>query len=735
MRKFFTLVPALWALAPLSRAVETRTWQQDAFSDFEKGTLKRLSLGSDGRLSLAPSAKEMLDSSTPYLWSAAEDSKGNVYAGGGGPGASTAKLFLIDRGGKSRTLAELPGMEIHAIAVDRRDRVYAATSPDGKIYRMAANGKPEVFYDPKSKYVWAMAFDGKGNLCVATGDQGEIHRVGADGKGSVFFKTEETHARSLAIDANDNIIVGTEPGGLILRVSPAGEGFVLYQAAKREITAVGVASNGVIYAAGVGNKTPSSPILPPPSPVPATAAPSPATPGAQAVQRVPVAPVPPPTLGSAPASISGGSEVYRIDTDGFSRKVWSDNQEIAYAIGFDMQGRPLVGTGNKGNLYRLDSDILATLLLNFSPTQITAISSGHSDAVHVVTGNIGKVYRVGPGLEKDGYFESEPLDAGFFSYWGRLTVHSVTKGGRIAVETRSGNLDRPQKNWSPWAPLKIEGDGGRIASPPARFVQYRATLSEGPGRSPELTGVEVAYLAKNVPPVIEQIEIAPANFKFPAQTTVPAPSQQTLTLQPLGQRKRTPSTAVSLDSTSVSMSYSKGSIGARWAAKDDNGDTLAYKVEIRGENEKEWKPLKDKVREKYFSWDSTAFSDGWYRVRVTATDAPSNPPGQALSNSLESDLFLIDNTPPQVIGLAASASGGRLTARWKVKDAHNIVAKAEYALDGGEWLVVEPVTKLSDSQELDYVLEIANIAPGEHTIAVRVTDDYDNQAVEKAVVR
>ena len=735
MRKFSTLVAALWALAPLSRAVETRTWQQDAFSDFEKGTLKRLSLGSDGRLSLAPSSKELLDSSTPYLWSAAEDSKGNVYAGGGGPGASTAKLFVIDRGGKSRTLAELPGMEIHAIAVDRRDRVYAATSPDGKVYRLASNGKPEIFYDPKSKYVWAMAFDGKGNLYVATGDQGEVHRVGADGKGSVFFKTEETHARSLAIDGGDNVIVGTEPGGLILRISPAGEGFVLYQAAKREITAVGVASNGVIYAAAVGNKTPSSPVMPPPSPVPAAPAPSPATPGVQGVQRVQLAPVPPPTLGSSSASISGGSEVYRVDTDGFARKVWSDNQEIAYAIGFDAQGRPLVGTGNKGNLYRLDSDILSTLLLNLSPTQITAISSGRSDAVHVVTGNIGKVYRVGPATEKDGYFESEPLDAGFFSYWGRLTVHSEAKGGKIAIETRSGNLDRPQKNWTPWAPVKIEGDGGRIASPPARFVQYRATLSEGSGGSPELTGIEVAYLPKNVPPIIEQIEITPANYKFPAATAAPAASQPALTLQPLGQRKRTTSTTVSLDSTSVSMNYAKGVIGVRWAAKDDNGDTLQYKMEIRGENEKEWKPLKDKVREKYFSWDSSAFPDGWYRVRVTATDAPNNPPGQALSNSLESDLFLIDNTPPQVIGLAASASGGRISARWKAKDAYNIVAKAEYALDGGDWLVVEPVTKLSDSQELDYVLEIPNVAPGEHTLAVRVTDDYDNQAVEKAVVR
>ncbi len=124
--------------------------------------------------------------------------------------------------------------------LDSKDEVYAATDPDGKIYKIGADGKPKLFYDPHQKYIWAMAFNSKGDLFVATGDQGEIHRVTPSGTGSVFFKTEETHARSLAIDAKDNLIVGTEPSGLILRISPAGQGFVLYQSPKREITSIAV---------------------------------------------------------------------------------------------------------------------------------------------------------------------------------------------------------------------------------------------------------------------------------------------------------------------------------------------------------------------------------------------------------------------------------------------------------------------------------------------------------------
>ncbi len=141
------------------------------------------------------------------------------------------------------------------------------------------------------------------------------------------------------------------------------------------------------------------------------------------------------------------------------------------------------------------------------------------------------------------------------------------------------------------------------------------------------------------------------------------------------------------------------------------------------------------MKERYLSWDSTAFPDGEYRLRVSASDLPGNPPAEALSASMVSDPFLVDNTPPRIAGLAASASGGKLHAAWSAADALSDIKKAEYSLDGGDWTLVAPVSGLSDSHELDYDLTLDHLAAGEHTLAVRVQDDYDNQAVEKAVVR
>jgi sugar lactone lactonase YvrE len=575
MKTIRLLLVALGALAT-GFAVDTHFWQHGDRADFESGTLKNLSLRADGRMFLAPQFTEVFDSSTPYLWTLAIDSKGNIYTAGGGTGSGTARVFVIDRNGKSRMFAELDGLEIHSIVLDGKDEIYAATDPDGKVYKIGSDGKPRLFYDPHQKYIWAMAFDSKGNLFIATGDQGEIHRVTPAGVGSVFFKTEETHARSLAMDAQDNLIVGTEPSGLILRVSPAGDGFVLYQSPKREITAVAVTSDGAIYASSVGNKTAVAQAAPAPQP-----APSPVIPGAT-VGNARVTPV----TGGPGQSIAGGSEVYRINPDGSPRKVWSSAQDVVYAIGFDGGGLPLVGTGNRGKIYRLDSDTVSTLLVDAPPTQVTGFGRAPKGGdLYAITGNIGKVFRIGPAFEKKGTFESPVLDAGAFTYWGRVSYRGL---GKITVYTRSGNRSHPESNWSPWTLVQGEATAascescgaGRTGSPSARFLQYKIDLTPATGQpEPEVSYVEVAYLPKNVAPEVTAIDITPDNYRFPVQTLSITPSTS-ITLPPIGQQKNVSSAGDG--NISQTLNYAKGFEGARWLASDENGDSLVYRVEIRG---------------------------------------------------------------------------------------------------------------------------------------------------------
>ncbi len=594
----------------LCLAGDTRTWTESDFPSFQKGNLKNLSIRSDGRLTLAPKTMELYDSSTAYLWTLARDSRGNIYTAGG-PGA---KLFRIAPGGKSEMVAEFDALEIHAIAVDSKDRIYVGTAPDGKVYRVTSAGKSEELYNPKQKYIWSMLCDRADNLYIATGDQGDVHRVTSDGKGQVFFKSDETHVRSIAIDHEGNLIVGTEPGGLVIRVSPKGEGFVLYQMPKREVTALAIGPKNEVYAAAVGTK--SAPVLAPVAPV--TPAPPRPTSGNIALGQLPNPPAAP---SLSPTTIPGGSDVYRIPAQESPEKLWSGAQDIVYALAFDSNGRLLVASGNKGALYRIENRTLYSTLASFPVAQITALLPAKDGAIFAATGNVGKVFRVGPGLENEGSIESDVFDSGGFSTWGRLSFAAELHGGKVTLSARSGNLDRPQQNWSPWAPSDL--------APAARFLQWKATLvASADNASPSLDSVSAAYLRKNATPRIDEIEITPANYKFPPPSVpLTISSNASITLPPLGAPA---APAKNLDTSgpsfTPSMQYAKGALGVRWSESDENGDTLIHRIEIRGEKEHNWILLRDKVYEKYYSFDSTAFPDGDYRIRITASDSPSNTP-------------------------------------------------------------------------------------------------------------
>ncbi|HEX7361021.1 MAG TPA: hypothetical protein VF283_11090 [Bryobacteraceae bacterium] len=719
----------LAASATLCFAVETQVWEQAEPSEFEHGILHEVSVRSDGRVTLAPVFKELDSTNVPYLWAVAQDSKGTLYYGGGAPTGATAKVIALPPGGNPRMFAELTGLEVHALAVDAEDRVYAAVDPNAKIYRIGPGGKPHLFFEPKAKYIWAMAFDRAGNLFVATGDAGLIYKVTPDGEGSVFFDTGETHVRSMIVDAAGNLIVGTEPSGLVMRVTPQGKGFVLYQTDKREVTAV-AEHDGEIYAAAVGNKN---------APAPANRVLAllsrPPAPSHTGVQTVTIPARRTIQARMLHAELSGGSDLYRIASDGYAERIWKSSSALIYAITFDKEGRPLLGTGNKGVIYRVDSDHLSTRLLNAPPSQVTAFLQGKNGVVYATTGNVGNVYAIGPGLAQTGTVTSQTFDAHDFSYWGKLHLLADLRGGAIGVETRSGNTSNPQNRWSAWSKVALSSDGGQIESPPARFLQYRLKLACGGADSPELSAVDVAYLPKNIAPKVRAIEIGPYNYReAPGSTSEeakePSGSPASVTLPAMGQKASSSAPAANVETPGAEvLQYRKGYLTLRWSASDANGDPMLYKVEIQSRSPKTsyWRLLKARIRDGHYSFDTDTLPDGKYVARVTASDAPANTPQTALHSSLASGVFVIDNTPPVWTLDSMVKNGSNRTLKLTAKDALSWVVKAEYSINGGPWKQLAPLGKVSDARELDYELtgKAGQIA------AVRVFDENDNVAVRQ----
>lgn len=733
MIRIVSCVALVGLLSLVLPAGETSTWTQSSVEDFLKGKREKIALRSDGALQLAPALKEILDPSSNAIWAIASDSQGTLYTASPAPEGGQVRVHRVVPGKPGEVLANLEGLTAFSMALDNKGRVYVAVSPQSKIFRIE-NGQATVFCELPVEYVWDMRFASNGDLYVATGDKGVIYKVNVAGEPSVFFETEETHVRTLLLDDKGNVYAGTSPGALVLRVHPNGEGFVLYQSDREEITALASDSEGNLYAAALGTKRSlPAPRITPPAPAPA---PQPQQQGGQnqdaARPQAQQQPAPP-----APRTpLSGGSQVIRLDTNGFPSVVWESDREYVYALALNSKGRLVAGTGNSGELYEIEGPGKSTALLSAPADQITALLPLANGGVAFATSNIGRLYQAGPELEEQGYIESDVLDSSFFAHWGRMSVVGEHGGGTISVSARSGNVNRPQKNWTPWSSPVGVGEEQVVNAPPARYFQWRAELRRGNGDGPVLREVTVAYRNRNVPPRIVTSEATPPNYAFPPRNLTIAPSDK-ITLTPLSAKSRSSSSSAKPTSQSgaLGMNYSKGSVGVRWLAEDANNDNLTYRLEIRQTSGGNWLGLVDNLNEPQYSWDSTSWPDGRYEVRITASDKESNPPDEALEATAVTDSFLVDNSKPEIAGLSASRGSGNVVVRWKATDALSQIRGAEYSLNGKDWTRVEPKNGISDARSLDYELTL-NPAPAAGAVfTVRVRDEFDNEAVASVVVQ
>jgi sugar lactone lactonase YvrE len=729
----------LWQIRT-AMAERTRYWRQSSFEDFEKGVARGVALRSDGRLILAPRFTQVADPNLAYLWVLRTDSKGQLYAGGG----SNAKVYRFDDKGTGTAIFDSPELTVQAMAFDSRDNLYIGTSPDGKVYRVTPRGERSVFFEPKTKYIWDLVVDASGSVFVATGDKGEIFLVSPDGISELFYRSTDTHIRSLALDPKGNLIAGTEPYGRIVRIdrsapapkdkSAGRDGFVIFETDRKEVTALLFDSQGNLYAASIGEKprtplpqTQVQPIVPQTT---ISTGGQVATAQVVPVQTTPFAPFP---------ALVGGSEVYRITPDGAPEVLWSSREDLVYSLAFSPSGKLLLGTGNKGQVVRLEGNRIHATLPKTAAAQVTGMLVTPGGKVFVATSNPGKLFALGPEYEAEGTFESQPFDARVFSQWGRLTWwgEDGATNGSVEFYVRSGNTSSPEKHWSPWSGPYKDPKGEIVNCPPARFLQWKAVLKNPPGsdgRSPavNISWVSVAYLPKNIAPSVDAIVVQNPNVRvqgFPSQ-----PQQQQTAQLRLPPVAGAPGSQPSASSSGQQQRFEappqgfvqRGFYSVLWSAHDDNDDDLVYSVYFRGEGETQWKLLRDRVEQKFLSWESTSLPDGAYVLKIVASDAPSNPPDQALSSERISDRFEVDNTPPAVEGLRAEPANPGTRIRFVARDSFSRIARAEYSLNAGDWMLVFPVDRLSDAPTETYEILLKDLPAGEHTLAVRVFDQFEN---------
>jgi hypothetical protein len=246
----------------------------------------------------------------------------------------------------------------------------------------------------------------------------------------------------------------------------------------------------------------------------------------------------------------------------------------------------------------------------------------------------------------------------------------------------------------------------------------------------------LAYLPQNSPPVVRSISVS-TQSSTPAQAAKPtsnaaSSAAYSVTVTDSGDASSATSTGTpvqTLPRASVQQ------ISIAWQADDPDGDKLVFAVYFRGEDETQWKLLKAGLHENSLAFDADVLADGKYYFRVTASDRESNPPSTAREAQLVSAPVMIDNTPPTVTVGTVRYSGGSAHIEWEARDAASSLRHCEYSLDAASWVPVEAADGVIDSPHENFVLDLANLSPGEHLVAIRVADSANNTAVAKVILK
>jgi hypothetical protein len=734
-RQSFGAALAVGLLAVCTVSAAPGFWQAATQADFLRGDVDQLSIDEHGRLTLGPEVTRIHDTGVPFVWTALPAADGSMFLGTGNDG----KVIRVDRGGQGAVFYDSPEMEVHALAGGPAGAIYVGTSPDGRIYKVDAKGQATTFFDPDDKYIWSLTVDRQGNVFAATGDKGTVYKISPEGKGEKFFATKAMHAVSLAFDANSQLLVGTGSPGRVFRVDGAGKGFLVLDTTYQEVHAIRVDPKGTIYAAaqsgrssGGGSDDRTDP--PPPPPV------APTIPNVSteitsfAVVDVPAATQSSPASGAAAGRGPTGA-VYRVQADGLWDEVWAPRDDVPYDVVIEPDGTLLVATGAKGKLFRLSGDPVRAVLLTRVPAQQATMIARANDRTYVVTANPGLLMALSATRAARGTYESDVKDAKFVSTWGVMAWRaSVPAGAKVEVFSRSGNTRTPDEAWSEWAGPYANAEGSQIASPKARYLQWRAVLT-GTSTSPVLTSVNAAFLPRNIRPRVTSITVHPPGVVFQkpfssGETEIAGLDDDTPDRRNSAGGSPSPGGGPALGR----RTYQKGLQTFVWKADDENGDELTHDVFYRREGETSWRILKKDLRDTLFVWDTSSVPNGTYVLKVLASDSKANPAETSLAGDMESSSFDIDNVSPAVTIGAIRRDGARFVISADVRDGDSPVARVEYSLDAQRWQPAFPRDGILDGRHELFEIRVDADASG-RTLVLRATDALGNVGTGQAVVR
>jgi hypothetical protein len=688
-----------------SQAAKVKVWHHHAPAHYDKAQLKQTVISSEGAVRLSRQLKPLAAVEATHVWDVVEDRNGNLFAATGNEG----KIFKIAADGKVTVAYTSEDSQILCLALAADGTIYAGTGPGGRVLRLDAGGKVDILCKTPETYVWSLAVssDGK-NVFAGTGPKGRIYALTPDGKARVFYTTKQEHILSLGMGADGLLYAGTDKNGLVYRIDAQGKGFVLFSAPQAEVRSLLVATDGV-YAGtssptrrrnfasssegGSRNALSSSGGG---SAVSVSNSKENAKTSTDETSASPSSSSPSPgdsSERSTPASAASGpaggeNSLYRITADGTVREIFREKTLVLSL--FRENGKIFIGTGMEGQLFEVDEATREhSEIARLDHGQIHCLYRRHDGSIVLGTGDPGRLYVLQDRYAARGTVTSEVLDAKLISKWGSLRWRADTPAGTaISVALRTGNTPEPDGTWSDWTREQTDAQQACITAPAARFLQYRVTLTtEDAQKTPALHSIALRYMTTNQAPEVTSITVPDLD-------------------------------AANLDNPKK--------LRFKWSATDANEDELTYNLYVRKDGWKNWVLLEEDLEHTDFEWDTTTTPSGMYRLKIVASDRKDNPPEAALTGQRISNSFAVAHEAPTVALKAAGMDGDQAIIEATATDPLVRLTSASYSVNGKKWVNVFPTDGLFDSKTESFRFKTNALKPGTYVVVLRAKDAAGN---------
>lgn len=436
-------------------AVGTRRFVLQDGDDFQGGDLKGVAVDAAGRVHAGFNLGAVPVADGVTIWSALPMPDGSVLLGTGNDG----KLVRV-QGAVATTVADTKTLAVTSLTSAWNGAVVLGTLPEGKVMKWAGGKLTDLATLKGSDHVWQVAYDKKSNaVLAATGPEGKLWRITADGQAQVYFDAEEPHLMSLAIAADGTVYAGASDKAKLYKITGPGRASVLYDFARTEVRAIAVGPKGDVYA--VANEIRSGSDAP----------------KRGAGGRRPDAPAAPVSTGP---KTKGKGVLYHFSPDGAPEQLldFSDDYFTSLALGDD--GKPYAGTGAEGRVYTVDDSHNSVLVADTQERQVGALVL--SGKQHYVASSDPAVLHPVRGIGgADAVWTSKVLDAGLRASFGKLSWEatgaiefSTRSGGTKEPDSTWSDWSRPAA-----APGPIESPPARYLQVRARWTRDpKSVLSE-----------------------------------------------------------------------------------------------------------------------------------------------------------------------------------------------------------------------------------------------------------------